>query len=749
MNDRRSGFQPTRGQQAAIRRAALACIAGAIVQAGPQAFAAEPAAGARPMEETIVSARRRDEKLQDVPATVSVLTDETIFLTGDDSMEQLRDTIPNFNFASDLAYRSRVSVRGLGSDRSGAQTNGVGFFIDGVYQNGTARFNAPFFDVERLEVLKGPQGARYGRNAFAGVVNVVTKKPSDELRFNAQMAQENHGGNEYAVSFSGALIPGQLYGKVSGAHNETDGDYQHQVTGEDMQALESDFMSARLVWAPTDDLEFDLNWTKMDNDGVAFAFSQTRSLQDLSETYVLDDGQTSGADYTDWNLGTVWSFDGFEIQNKLAYYDYLNHLDVDGDVQPFRGIRSVVELEGDQWSNEFRLQSNGTGPFRWMAGFEIVHGEFDANFPTFFLDEIDFALTGARNLPLRDFLVSISPSTNTIEGESDVWSVFGELSYLFSESLELTVSARYDDIEKEVFNSSAGPAGGGGLGAEFEDEALQPLVSLRYTVDDYTSVYASAAKGIREGGFNASALTKEYGLFDSDEVWSYEAGVKMIMPDLGARLNVSVFYADAEVLNQAAIIVTDAGSLANGAITLGGADTWGIELDGSIAVNDWLTWNFAAGYLDCELKDVPPFAERSPDFRQVSPGVLDGNSCQDSSQYSFNSSFALDYPIGDSGWQAIGSLTFSGKGDTRLTSDALLRGKESLQEEVYLVDLTAGARSEHWTVLGYVENATNQRYALDHFSAQGLIDSGLGGAVDFITTLAPRRHFGVKVRYDL
>src|SRR5690606_16106473 len=133
-----------------------------------------------------VTARRREETLQEVPAVVQVFNNEQMFFTGNDSMENLRDVVPNFQFASDMAYRSRVAVRGLGSDRSGAQTNGVGFFIDGVYQSGTARFNAPFFDVERVEVLKGPQGARYGRNAFAGVVNVVTRKPDNELRSSVQ-----------------------------------------------------------------------------------------------------------------------------------------------------------------------------------------------------------------------------------------------------------------------------------------------------------------------------------------------------------------------------------------------------------------------------------------------------------------------------------------------------------------------------------------------------------------------------------
>lgn len=734
------------------RRLVLACFSASMVTFAASADAAQPterASRISPVEEVVVTARRREESLQDVPAAVSVYSNEEMFFRGTDSMDRLRDVVPNFQFASDLAYRSRVSVRGLGSDRSGAQTNGVGFFIDGVYQNGTARFNAPFFDVERVEVLKGPQGARYGRNAFAGVVNVVTRKPDNELQINAQTVVENKGGLEYAGSVSGPLIRDRLYAKASFAHNESDGDYKHAITGRDMVQLESDFHALRLVWDATDRLEFDLNMGKSDNDGITYAFSQTRSLQRLSENFLVRDDQASGADYEDYSLTATWTGDRIEILNRFAYYDYLNHLRADGDVTPYDGILSIVKLDGDQWSNEIRVQSVGGGRLHWMFGGEIVGGDFKADFPTFFLEEVDLALLGFEDPATRDFLMSISPSENTIDGDSDIWSVFAEVSYEFADRLELTLSARYDDIRKTVFNDSAGPAGSGGLGAKFKDSAIQPLISARYTIDNDTSVYASAARGIREGGFNASALTRDYAKFDTDDVWSYEIGLKKALPQWRGHINAAVFFMDADTLNQAAIIITDAGSLANGAITMGGAESWGIEIDTSLALTDNLTWSAAVGYLDCELKDVPPFDQRSPDEQQVSGGVMNGNECQDSSDWTFNTALTGEWTLGQSNWMAVGSVSVSGKGKTRLASDPLLRRSEEMQDPYYLVDVTAGIRSNNWSILAYVENLTNELYATDHFSAQGLIDSGLGGAVDFITTLAPKRRYGLKLRYDL
>ncbi|HEX7037763.1 MAG TPA: TonB-dependent receptor [Pseudomonadales bacterium] len=716
---------------------------------------------ATPIEEVVVTARRREETLQEVPAVVQVFNNEQMFATGNDSMENLRDVVPNFQFASDMAYRSRVAVRGLGSDRSGAQTNGVGFFIDGVYQSGTARFNAPFFDVERVEVLKGPQGARYGRNSFAGVVNVVTRKPDNELRTTVQTTVENQGGLEYAGMVAGPIIEDRLYAKISGAHNESDGDFQHAVTGEDMIRTESDFYNLRLVWDVTDTFELDANLGKSDFDGIAFAFSQTTDLQDLDENFLVRDDQTSGADYEEGSLRATWSGESFEVVNRFAYRDSLTHLRVDGDVTQYDGILSVVKVDGEHISDELRIQSAGGGRLHWMFGGEYVSEDADAIFPTFFLDEVELALCGFAPCPPVAPLVGLV-SSNTIESESDIWSVFGEISYEFFDRLELTVSARYDDIEKEVFNAASGQ-NVVGIGETFEDDELQPLFSIRYAIDDDTSVYASAAKGIREGGFNASALTKEYGIFETDEVWSYEIGLKKVFPDSGAYLNLAGFYMDADTLNQAAIILTDAGNLANGAITLGGAESYGLELDAGLPLGAGLDLTFAIGLLDCTLTDVPPFEERSPDFQQVSPGVQTGNECQDSSEWTFNTRLDGEWALGASDWTLTASVSLSGKGETRLTSDAgvpgpptpasqrTFRTDQELQDPYYLVDVTAGVRNRHWTILAYVENLTDRLYAVDHFSHEGLADSGIFGLGEgnFITTLAPRRRYGIRLRYDL
>ncbi|MGD8417732.1 MAG: TonB-dependent receptor, partial [Pseudomonadales bacterium] len=230
--------------------------------------------------------------------------------------------------------------------------------------------------------------------------------------------------------------------------------------------------------------------------------------------------------------------------------------------------------------------------------------------------------------------------------------------------------------------------------------------------------------------------------------------------------------------NQAAIILTDAGNLANGAITMGGADSYGLEADFGIQLGGGLDWTTALGLLDCTLKNVPAYEDRSEDLRQVSPGVMDGNTCQDSSEWTFNTSLNGEWALGISDWSLTANVTLSGKGPTRLTTDAGVPGLTppadggipygqvaspeqvasrtfrewaSIRDPLYLINLSAGVRNQHWTIMGYVENATNKRYAVDNFSHEGLADStifGLG-AGNFITTLAPKRRYGLRLRYDL
>jgi iron complex outermembrane receptor protein len=697
------------------------------------------------LEEIVVTARRREETIQDVPATVSVLTNAAIFESGNDSMEHLRDVIPNLQFASDVPVRSRVSVRGLGSDRSGTQANGVGFFIDGVYQTSTARFNLPFFDVERIEILEGPQGARYGRNAYAGVINMVTRKPDNTVRGDVDVGIETKGGIKVAEMISGPLIPDRLYGKISYARSESDGDYRNAFTSRLMAPSDSDSFTARLVADVTENFALDTSYSKSNNKGGGFAVSETQSLQNLVENFVVADNQSTAINDHDFYIKASWSGDSVKIMNLLGYNKEIQSFVLDGDVTRFNGVLSTGRFNFETWSNELRVQSVDGGALTWMFGGEVVSQESFKGYKTLFGPQVDLALLGATNPAFVTRLAAISPVTNGISGDLHSWSPFAEVSYNFG-PLEVTASAREDNIKQSAFNPKAGPTGSG-LGKDIRERPLQPLLSFRYRVDADTSVYASAARGIRQGGFNAASLTRSYGAFGEDTVLDYEVGLKHAMPQLRGYVNFAAFYMDAGTINHASIILTDTGTLSAGAVTLGGAISKGLELDASVQPHDHITLGLGAGYLDCKYVNIPPVADRSPDLQRASLGDRNGDRCQDSSVWTINASITGDYPVSDD-WTAVGTLSLAGKGNTRIGIDPLFRENQMTQDPYWLVNLTAGAKRGHFSIFAYAENLTNRLYATSNQSAELLRDNGVLGATGSATVLAPRLRLGIKARWE-
>ena len=549
-----------------------------------------------------------------------------------------------------------MNVRGLGSDRSGNQANGVGFFVDGVYQYGTARFNAPFLDIERVEVLKGPQGARYGRNAFAGVVNIITQKPGNEFNVSAQTELESENGQQFGGSLSGPIVHDALYGKLSYSYSTSDGDYVHSTTGRDMMSVRDEFVDGRLVWQSTDRLEFDLKGSWGEHLGPGYAYSQVQSLQHLTENFVMDDDQTAGLDFTETTLGTTWRGDSFQISNRVGYYHAHTHYDIDADFSQLDIVRAGLMARNTQWTDELRIQSAGDGPLTWLFGGEIVHASAESTATSTLRPGL---------CPLLGIPPAFCPFPRTSvgpgEGDTDVWSAFAEVSYEFADRLELTVSGRYDDIA--VHSRVPTPE------QQFEDSAVQPLVSLRYRIDDETTIYASGARGIRQGGFNPVTVKASFRPYDSDDVVTYELGYKRALRSVRGHINLAAFYSDVRAMNHYIGLPPAPGfTTFPGVFSLGGAESYGFEIDLSLDLTDNLQWNVAAASLDCKLRDIP--ALTGPDYTAVPGNLTNGAKCVDASDWTFSASLSGAWALGASDWETIGSVSVAGRGDTQLVYDA-------------------------------------------------------------------------------
>lgn len=671
----------------------------------------------RVLEEVVVTARKRSETLREIPATVDVFQADDLFERGLDDFGDLRGVIPNFQFTTDLSTRSRVTIRGLGSDRSGIQPPGVGLYVDGVYQNSTSTLNFPLFNVQRVEVLKGPQGTLYGRNAYAGVINIITEQPSNVFKADVQAEAASQDSYTGGLSLSGPLVEDQLFGLISVAHVETDGHYTHDVTGEDITAKDSDQITGRLLFEPTDALSLDLFATYREHEGPAFAFTLVNDLDDLEEDFRLNEPQMAELKSEELTLITKYAFDTFEVESNTALYDAEDSFIVDADVTPLDFFHVDQTTDREVFSQELRVQSTNSTRLEWLVGINYTHEEIDEFRKT--------TLTG-----IGDFF-------NSAKAENDILAGFIDVTYLLTDDLELGLGVRVDDMDLEVVSTDISAAMS--LSAKENFTKTQPKITLTYEATDDMSLYATAAKGIRQGGFNRQSLTTPFGLFETDEMWNYEVGVKAEFPDAGAHAALSLFYIDADPVTVEGLLATDAGGLTNGAITAGEAKSVGAELNGGIELNQYMEFTGSLGILDCEYRKV--------DDSFTLPGIRNGGQCLDSSDWTTNLNLVANVPVGQ-GRTLFGMVSVAGRGDTRIGSDPVFRTEQQIQDAYWLLDAHVGLDFGNWSIMLFGSNLTDKDYAVDSFPARRLTDLGIP-ATESAVILGDERTVGLRARWGL
>ncbi len=211
-------------------------------------------------DEIVVTARKREERLQDVPIAVTAVTAETLEREQINSVREIAQFTPGLNITTDAVGRAFLSIRGVGTTLIDTVQPGVGIFVDGIYQTNTSYLNNPVTDVERIEVLRGPQGTLFGNNTLGGAINVVTRAPTDDFagRFSASYADPDNY-QTVAASISGPLIEGVLRGRIAGSYHSHDGFSTNTLAGGDARPIENQSVNGTLVWDAPQNAEITLN----------------------------------------------------------------------------------------------------------------------------------------------------------------------------------------------------------------------------------------------------------------------------------------------------------------------------------------------------------------------------------------------------------------------------------------------------------------------------------------------------------
>ena len=575
---------------------------------GVSAAGSSFAQGAALLEEITVTAQRRAESVQDVPIAINAFTGEQLKAVGIDSTLDIQLKVPGLHLEP-LAGQGLAYLRGVGTD---TLTPGLepttAVHIDGVYLPRLSSIISDFYDAERVEVIKGPQGTLFGRNATGGVIHYLSRKPQDEAGGYLDVS----GGNHATVRVEGALnvpISERAAFRVAGLFHDNNGYADNGYTGRDEDTTDVKSFRTQLLFRPTNAVGIRVfgdyikdqssrgtashvspPWT----DNPYFAFFGGTVLPDIRDTYrdVTANNETEawgiGAEIT-WDLGSV------ELKSLSSYREDENRYQVDFDLTEINAgglIDPIVASEFFQ--QEFQVSSAGGGPLNWVVGAFLFDDDalHDNAFPFSFGQ---FA-TGPAVGGTYDTVLNHGFSYL----DTFAWALFGQASYRLNKRLRVHVGIRYSDENKEIdyesyANVQINPAMTGpevvanrpvkpngvptvAYQGETDSDSVTPKFGIDLFVNEDVMLYFSATRGFKSGGFNTFLFGPVPEAVKPETIWSFEGGFKSTLADGKLRLNASAFYYDYKEIHQNVDLADNAQGFAN-VRNAGDAEVLGIEAD--------------------------------------------------------------------------------------------------------------------------------------------------------------------------
>ena len=462
---------------------------------------------AQMLEEVVVTAQKRAESLQDVPISVTAIQGDKLQSAGIPNMSAMADNVPNL-FISDAAVNTNIFMRGMGSGNNQAFEQSVGMYIDGVYMGRGRQYRSPFVDIERVEVLRGPQGTLFGKNTVAGAINVTTASPDAGEDFNGSIAiSAEENGGKIAEGYVSGAVTDTFALRFGGKLRETDGYMKNQFLGTDEPSLDETMYRLTAVWQPTDNLDVNFKYSHSDYDRVGApstaklfldAAGRARDVPNASDfagiAYAAMDNffpdfvaatQKEFTTYKDNNLGfdgntaqigrnpeisqnetdnlvlkVDWDLDGMLFTSITGSSSYESLDGVDVDWLPLQFISRDDDQEFEQFSQEFRITSPGGEFFDYVAGlyYEKSTLEFDRRVDLDTnLGGITPQLIGVDNLFILlsggQYSANQSARNHLYSLDSNSWAAFGQGTFNLSDSLRVTVGLRYTEENKDVETS--------------------------------------------------------------------------------------------------------------------------------------------------------------------------------------------------------------------------------------------------------------------------------------------------------
>ena len=646
------------------------------------------------LDTIIVSAQKREENQQEVPISVETLSAarfSAIQAAGEDILA-LAARVPSlYAESSNGRLAPRFYMRGLGNvDFDVAASQPVSIVIDDVVQENVVLKSSPLFDIEQVEVLRGPQGTLFGRNTPAGVVRFATRKPTDEFDAIGEVAYGTFNTVTAQAGIGGPLVKDVLSVRLSGLYQRRDDWIDNGFTGEDdaLGGFEELAGRVQLLYTPTDALSVLLNVHGRDYEGTSAVFranifdagsNQLNGNFDR-DTVFFDGGDNNPQEADGWGASAKidWDFGGVTLTSITAFEDASSRSlgDIDGGVItpglnasvppgltsgqtdtsfPPDGVADATTFPGfipfasttqdsiddlDQFTQELRLASNSDGPFNWQVGFFYFDTEFQVS------------TVGPAFPPLTTLLHS-----------NDSWALFGQASYDVTDRLNVTAGLRYTEDDRE-FEALLLPPGVEVNPTSVSDEDLSWDVSALYRVHYGLNVYARIARGFRGptiqgrdvafAAFSDPVAVDPQTVATSETILSYEAGFKSEFLDNRARLNATAYYYNVD--DQQFSIIGGAGNI-NQVINADEGVGWGFEVDAEALLTDQFFVSAGFSYNNTEIRDedlaTAPCGSGQctvlDPLNELGQALIDGNPFPNAPELTFNAFAEYTMPWRDKG----------------------------------------------------------------------------------------------------
>jgi iron complex outermembrane receptor protein len=691
------------------------------------------------MEEIVVTARKRDEAFRDVPVTVNVFTAQTIQAAGIQRPADYIAMVPNMQLVeTQNAGNAFVVIRGISQARNSEPS--VAVLVDGVAQTNPAQFNQELFDIQQIEVLKGPQGGLYGRNAIGGAILITTAAPTDTFTGSVKLGVGNENSYRAQGDISGPLSDTLKY-RASVAYYETDGFLDNTFLNEKADPVEDLSGRLRLLWEPSDAFTADLRFSVDNLDTKALYFVIPRAVEANPFSIVSDANNVStpitldnpGINERDlWNAALKLDFDvGGGTLTSISSYDDTEEI-LTGDAFDFRPApQSIFQvllgtdlnqsqfLDVQAYSQEIRYTSPTEGRVRWIAGAYYVHTDR-------FISTTNMVDTGNGVFPVYE-----TPSTNPLnpsatfladEQDQDAWSVFADVVFEVTDKFEIDAAIRYDEDKRE--NTTKTPQGfipqpdpppapptvfTGDVRSHTWSEP-QPKLTLRYKPAENMTLYGGYSRGFRSGGFNQTgvgAVADDNGVFGVNDLFeaeiadTYELGFKGQFMD--QRLNVGATLFQTESENSYFFVFLAANSTQN----LGNldADYEGAEIELSARPTDRLDLYLSYAYTDSEIT------------KMEDPSVV-GNEAPLVSRHTANAGVQYRQPLGD-------ALDLTFRVDYRQTGETWWEPYNvTSRDTIDVVDARLSLGGDKWMATAWGKNLNDEEYNQE-FSPGGFLFKAL------------------------